>query len=185
MDRYWLLTWTTYGTWLPGDRRGFVSPVRDECGVELVHNVPGTPYDSDLVSLEGFARSEMKGPPIHLRRDHADAMLPRLRETAEYRNWKLCAVGIMPNHVHIVVGVSGDPQPSDILRDFKSYASRTLNRQWSKPANGTWWTESGSKRKLPNQTAVLAAIQYVKQQSNPLVVWVAGDNADGGDSSPE
>ena len=26
--RYWLLTWTTYGTWLPGDDRGFVSPVR-------------------------------------------------------------------------------------------------------------------------------------------------------------
>jgi hypothetical protein len=29
MDRYWLLTRTTYGTWLPGDVRGFVSRVRD------------------------------------------------------------------------------------------------------------------------------------------------------------
>ena len=29
MDRYWLLTWTTYGTWLPGDARGFVSNVAD------------------------------------------------------------------------------------------------------------------------------------------------------------
>ncbi len=27
MDRYWFLTWTTYGPWLPGDRRGFVGPV--------------------------------------------------------------------------------------------------------------------------------------------------------------
>jgi len=26
-DRHWLLTWTTYGTWLPGDARGFVSPI--------------------------------------------------------------------------------------------------------------------------------------------------------------
>lgn len=26
--RCWLLTWTTYGTWLPGEDRGFVSPVR-------------------------------------------------------------------------------------------------------------------------------------------------------------
>ena len=32
MDRYWLLTWTTYGTWLPGDRRGFVSNVLDGSG---------------------------------------------------------------------------------------------------------------------------------------------------------
>ena len=23
-DRHWLLTWTTYGTWLPGDDRGSV-----------------------------------------------------------------------------------------------------------------------------------------------------------------
>src|SRR5947209_816005 len=27
MDRYWFLTWTTYGTWLPGDARGFVGRV--------------------------------------------------------------------------------------------------------------------------------------------------------------
>ena len=26
IDRIWFLTWTTYGTWLPGDERGFVSP---------------------------------------------------------------------------------------------------------------------------------------------------------------
>jgi hypothetical protein len=32
MDRFWLLTWTTYGTWLPGDERGFVSEVRDDSG---------------------------------------------------------------------------------------------------------------------------------------------------------
>ena len=27
--RYWLLTSTTYGTWLPGDERGFVGRVWD------------------------------------------------------------------------------------------------------------------------------------------------------------
>jgi hypothetical protein len=30
MDRYWLITWTCYGTWLPGARQGFVSHVPDE-----------------------------------------------------------------------------------------------------------------------------------------------------------
>src|SRR5437763_1061534 len=29
MDRYWLLSSTFYGNWLPGDPRGFVSRVRD------------------------------------------------------------------------------------------------------------------------------------------------------------
>ena len=47
MDRYWLLTWTTYGTWLPGDQRGFVSNVPNGSGPEVRHNIPGTPYDAD------------------------------------------------------------------------------------------------------------------------------------------
>jgi hypothetical protein len=29
MDRQWLITWTCYGTWLPGTARGFVGNVRD------------------------------------------------------------------------------------------------------------------------------------------------------------
>jgi hypothetical protein len=29
MDRYWLLTSTTYDTWLPGDERGSVTRVKD------------------------------------------------------------------------------------------------------------------------------------------------------------
>ncbi len=32
MDRHWLVTSTTYGTWTPGDDSGFVSRVRDGDG---------------------------------------------------------------------------------------------------------------------------------------------------------
>jgi hypothetical protein len=32
VDRVWMITWTTYGTRLPGDARGFVSNVRDGPG---------------------------------------------------------------------------------------------------------------------------------------------------------
>ena len=43
MDRYWLLTWHTYGTWLPGDRRGFVGRVREGSGPrEVVAEIHGT-----------------------------------------------------------------------------------------------------------------------------------------------
>jgi hypothetical protein len=52
MDRFWLLTWTTYGSWLPGDRRGFVGKLRDETGRPIIHNEPGTPCDADMRPLE-------------------------------------------------------------------------------------------------------------------------------------
>ena len=167
-DRYWLLTWTTYGAWLPGDSRGFVSSVRDGDGPQVRHNIPGSPYDADLAGLRVAARSQLKHTPILLTESQARVACDQFRETASYRGWQLLACAIMPNHAHIVVGVSGDPDPATLLRDFKSYASRALNQTSRRER---WWTESGSRRKLPDEAAVLAAIRYVENQDRPLVVW--------------
>jgi REP element-mobilizing transposase RayT len=173
MDRYWLLTSTAYGCWLPGDERGFVSTWRDESGERVIHNVPGTPYDADIPALKRCAAQSLKGDPIRFSQAQAEALLDHFLETAGNRGWQLLAVGIMANHVHWVVGVPGDPEPKKILGDFKSYGSRALNRRWGTPASGTWWTEKGSKRKLPDEEAVLAAVNYVMHQEYPLVIWTA------------
>jgi REP element-mobilizing transposase RayT len=172
-DRYWLLTWTTYGTWLPGDRRGFVSPVRDNDGRQVIHNVVGTPVDKDDPRLRSAATERMAGPSIWLRDVHATVALRQLHAHVAFRDHDLEAAAIMANHVHIVVGVSGDPSPSRLLGDFKSYLSRALNAECGRPTGGTWWTESGSKRKLPDDEAVRMAVDYVRRQAHPLVVWLA------------
>jgi REP element-mobilizing transposase RayT len=173
MDRYWLLSCSTYGSWLPGDERGFVSAVRDKSGQRTIHNVPGTPYDADLPALKRHAQTLLKGEVIRFTLAHAELLWTQFLETADYRGWQLLAVGIMANHIHLVVGVPGDPDPGDILGDFKSYGSRTLNQRWGKPASGTWWVAKGSKRKLPDEDAVLAAVKYVLEQEYPLLLWTA------------
>jgi len=83
----------------------------------------------------------------------------------------LLAVAIMANHIHCVLGVLGDPEPEDLLRDLKSYGSRALNRRWGKPKSETWWTESGSRRKLFDEGGVMFAVHYVEQQEFPLLIW--------------
>jgi REP element-mobilizing transposase RayT len=173
MDRYWLLTWSTYGTRLPGDSRGFVSPIRNGQNSHIVHNIPQTPYDANAYALELFSKGVMKGTPVKLDSVQAPSLLEQLLSTSQYRAWELLAVAIMANHVHLVVGVPGDPEPETILRDFKAYGSRKLNKIWGKPASGTWWTESGSRRKLPAPDSVLAGIRYVLEQEFPLLVWTA------------
>ena len=41
MDRYWLMTWTTYGAGVAGDAEGFVSNVyAEDGGPEVRRNVP-------------------------------------------------------------------------------------------------------------------------------------------------
>ena len=174
MDRYWLLTWTCYGNWLPGDRRGFVGNIRDADGNQVNHNIPGTPYEVDHPGLEHWVRGQMKGDPISLSRADAEAVIAQFRETARVRKWSLEAASSMFNHSHLVVGVAGDPDPQQILETFKSWATRAVMKLRPLPPNGPFWTAKGSKRKLPDDSAVRAAVICVaKQQPNPLATWWA------------
>jgi len=170
-DRYWFLTWTTYGTWLPGDQRGFVSDVESDDGTTIRHNVPGTEYDANMPDLEAHAASLLKADSVRLSKVQAELLLDQLLETADFRQWTLFAVSIMANHCHVVVGVPGDPDPEKLLGDLKSYGSRILNRTGHTVPHDKRWTKSGSKRKLPDDQAVLNTIQYTIDQEFPLVVW--------------
>jgi REP element-mobilizing transposase RayT len=173
LDRYWLITWTCYGNWLPGDKRGFVGNVRVE-GEQVSHNVPGTPYDADMPRLEAWVRRQMKGPPVTLDKPDAEAMIAQYRETARIKGWELQAASVMFNHTHIVIGVPGDPDPQRILDAFKSWATRAVKKIRPIPPNGTFWTADGSKRKLADEEALrLGVIYVVKKQPNPLAVCYA------------
>jgi REP element-mobilizing transposase RayT len=178
MDRYWLLSSTFYGNWLPGDARGFVGRVWDARPGDSpsiarhIHDMPGIPYDADLPALRRTSQSLMRGEPIRVTVEQAKALIPQFRETAAYRGWRLLAVAVMANHIHIVTGVPGDPDPTKILGDYKAYGSRLLNRRWGKPTSGTWWTYDGSKRKLPDERALRDAIIYVRDQPHALAVWI-------------
>ena len=114
----------------------------------------------------------MKGGAIRLTQEQAGEVLHQFRETATCRGWLLVAGAVMANHCHVVVGVPGDPEPETLLRDFKSYASRCLNKHWPRPENGSWWTESGSRRILKGDMAILGAAKYVRDQEYRLAAWL-------------
>jgi len=173
MDRNWFITVVTYGTWLPGDERGFVSHTRPnrDTGKRVIENRPQTERLADNPALKRHSAAIMTGQPIYLTLAQAEELLAQFHETAAYRKWRLWAVSIMANHFHAVVGVSGDPEPETIRGDLKSYGSRRLNRGWGKPKNGTWWADGGSNRKLATEESLLQAVRYTIDQEHPLVIW--------------
>jgi REP element-mobilizing transposase RayT len=118
------------------------------------------------------AQHRMKSGPVRLTWQQAGDVLEQFKETATFRGWLLVAAAVMANHCHVVVGVLGDPEPDTMLRDFKSYASRRLNKHWPRPTSGTWWTESGSRRRLKDELAILGATRYIRDQEYPLAVWI-------------
>ena len=169
--RHWFLTWRTYGSWLPGDDRGFVGPALNRTDARTLANDPGSPPHPTSPPLRDHARAVMKAEPVRLGAAQAADVFAQLRETATYRGWELLAVSVTTTHVHVVVRVEGDPDGGDILGDFKSYAGRRLNREWGRPPNGSWWSESGSRRVLKDDGNVTQAVRYVAEQSGAFLVW--------------
>jgi REP element-mobilizing transposase RayT len=187
IDRIWFLTWTTYGTWLPGDERGFVSPKFDGDAPERRNNEPGRPYDEGRPDLRRIAENKLAGEAVRLTHAQAEVIRHQFAETARYRGWQLLAGAIMTNHVHLVVGVPGDPDPSSLLRDFKSYSSRALNLRDRVSVRPRWWTEQGSKRKIADWDTLETVLRYVREQKYALEVWDAvnrSDAASGGRQPP-
>ena len=110
--------------------------------------------------------------PVWLTSQHATVLLDQFIESANYRGWRLLSAAVMPNHFHLVTQLDVDVPPEKLLQTFKAYGSRVLNERFGKPTSGTWWTKSGSKRKLADEQAVRAAVNYVlHKQPNPLVTW--------------
>jgi REP element-mobilizing transposase RayT len=179
--RRWLLSNTMYGTWLPGDRRGSVTSVRDfrlgdpqDSDFRFEHDIPGEPWEPEMPGLNRAAKNQMNGAPIYFNAEHAEMVWAQFLETAKHRSWIVHALAIMRDHFHLVVQVPSDPDPKKVLADFKAYASRVLNRRFGVPASETWWTSKGSKRKLADDSYFANAVNYVLfKQPRPLVVWSA------------
>ena len=150
----YFLTWTTYGTWLPGDDRGWVDK----------HHNPSQPVirPPDRAT-EMAARSRMAEESARLDGPATAAVSESLRETCRYRGWRLHALSVQSSHVHVVVS-AGEARPERVLQALKAYASRALARLPSLSRRQHWWTEGGSKRFLNDQRSFEAAVAYVERQ---------------------
>ena len=175
---YWLLTSTTYGTWLPGDPRGSVTSVRDvrvgeaPSSSRREHSAFGEAFEPDNRGLRESAFARLAGEPVWLTKAHASVVIQQFVETAAYRQWKLIAAAVMGNHFHAVLGVREEIDPRQLLTYLKSYATRGLNEQFGPPKSKKWWTRNGSRRRILDQAALDAAVTYVlHKQPNPLATW--------------
>lgn len=163
----YLLTWTTYGTWLPGDERGFVSPIPDGRGAWTLHNTPDTPYDRDRPTLERRARGLLKSAEIVLNEARARVVVDAIVESAGNHGLKVPVASVMRTHAHVVAS-SFEHDGAKLLQIFKGVASRRLSQAFGPPAGGTWWTRHGSRRLLADEAAIGAAVRYVDAQQNVL-----------------
>lgn len=141
------ITWPTYGTWLPGDERGWIEFRR---GWQLPNR-----------NFEKYCRACMTEKQVLLSHEERDIVLCQILETCEHRKWVHIASDCRSNHAHIVIGAP-NTSPKKIRADIKAWCTRRF-RERSRPKQENWWAERGSIRFVWNETSLATVVQYVTE----------------------
>jgi REP element-mobilizing transposase RayT len=164
---YVIVTSCTYGTWLPGDERGFVS-WNQQNGKWVIHNAPGTPCDKDIPELVRRAKALMKESSACFDEAQAETVIEQWLKEAEKKQWTLFNIAVMQTHFHLTASAPVAVNKDEFLRVFKSRASFALNKKFGKR---TWWTDGGSVRYSHDEQTAENRIRYVRKQEFKLVYW--------------
>jgi REP element-mobilizing transposase RayT len=141
------LTITCYGTWLPGDARGWI---------EYRH---GWQLPDPARELEAQAR--MTDDACILTPAERAMVERQVAETCQHRGWILHTASCRSNHMHAVVSAPG-VGPKKIRADIKAWCTRRL-KELADPTRDNWWADRGSIRWIFNEEGLEAAILYVNE----------------------
>ena len=156
----YFLTWNTYGTWLPGDQRGWIEYRR------------GCQLPDPIRELEAAAR--MTEDACRLDWEQRKRVESQIAETCQVRTWILHAVNCRTNHLHVVL--SADRKPELVRNQLKAWCTRRLKEldELRRVSNSklllreNWWAERGSQRYINDEDSLEAAIRYVlEHQERP------------------
>ena len=147
------LTWTTYGTWLPGDDRGWV---KREKGFQRRDPI-----------LQREAEARMTEDACVLDDEQRRVVETTIVDHCRIRGWRLHVVNCRTNHVHVVV--TANREPKVVREQFMAWCTRKLKELERARAGDAiavvrekWWTERGSDRCLGDEESLEAAILYVR-----------------------
>ena len=146
-------TFTTYGSWLPGDSRGsFVDDRLDGPGLKR-----SRPH------LESVSRARLKHDPVVLRHQARAITHQTIEKHSRFRGWHILALNVRTNHVHVVF--QPDRPVDRAVGELKAWASRELVARGVIAAGLTIWTRGSSNRYLHTPESVQDAVAYTLNQS--------------------
>jgi len=139
-----MATWTTYGTWLQGDKRGYVKN-----GITLGANAQLEKTNEELLKHDKILI------PKTLRKTVENAIL----NEADKIGQKVFAIAVCSNHVYIVAE-SKDERCGYYVGRFKRAATKAL-RGYAFVEKV--WTKGYDKRYCYNQNDLETRIKYVQR----------------------
>jgi REP element-mobilizing transposase RayT len=146
----YFITFRTYGTWLHGDGRG---------SIDRYHNKFRGPRVPGNRIMEDQHAAKLKSSPVMLDAKKRAVIRTAIEMVCRQRGWKLVAINIRTNHIHLVI--SAMETPDRIVRDLKAYSTRAMKaaKLWSYKHSP--WVDGSSKRYLWKESSVANACDYV------------------------
>jgi REP element-mobilizing transposase RayT len=143
----YMLTWTTYGTWLQGHKKGYVKK-----GKTLLPDKKLQQANKEAQSEETFRLTPQQKKVVR------DAIMNQ----AIIIGQKVLALSVCSNHVHIVAEYI--PKPiCDVVAYYKK-AGRLALKNFG--IEGKIWTTGYDKRYCFDQKSLQQRIKYVQNQSS-------------------
>jgi len=149
----YFITWTCYGTWLPGDNRGWTKWHKGD-------HIPQP-------LLAEWCKEQMVETPIVLNSEQRLIVNAVVTKHCEIRKWTLRQVNCRSTHCHVVVTAAA--YDGESVRDqFKAWSKRGLKDHERESGikeeslRVHWWTRKGSVRHLDDEDSLEAATIYVR-----------------------
>jgi len=140
----YMVTWRTYGSWLPGDERGYV--------------IDGQILHGDLKILERNKKRQ-KSPTVKLNKKEIHLVRQTILNEAKRIGQKIVALTVCTNHVHLTARAN-TKSIEDIVGRYKSITTRAL---WVLGRKGRIWTKGYDKRFCFSEEELKQKIQYVNR----------------------
>jgi REP element-mobilizing transposase RayT len=137
-----MLTWTTYGSWLQGDSRGYVKGGEIIKGDESLENINRARLDGKVVQLSTAERKKVKS-----------AILNEAKELGQI----IHCVAVKAGHVHLVVNCI-DEEIGRVAGRYKRAATFALRENGFE---GKVWTRGYDKRYCFDVESLEARMRYV------------------------
>ena len=143
----YFLTWSTYGSWLPGDDRWWTEARHGKKPPDL--------------RLQKRSQAKMSEPALTLSPEQRILVELTIREHCEIRGWKLWALNCRTNHLHVVITATQPPETA--VSQFKSWCTRRLKETATTSyIRRQWWTENASTIYLNTAKELESAVIYVR-----------------------
>jgi REP element-mobilizing transposase RayT len=161
------ITWSSYGSRLPGDERGYVSNTLLPTGGFLPkQNIPGTPCTADDPYTRQRVQALQRDPTVYLNAEQALVAARAFVKAAKDRNWRIIRATLMCDHIHCVLMNCPDDGPA-VRRILKGNSHAALAESTGKRQR--WWTAGGSDRYKHDWPSIETAVAYVADQPGKLV----------------